>query len=206
MPTPCWLKHFCSIRALVPVSFSLSLSLSLSPSLSFSGWSPGAQRLSEFTFLPGLLRSSWEGAFHLHPNEREPKASVNRASPVSGTLLAFCINQGISASFSLLYFLIGQLWATRFQYIKGPQQIIIRECDMKRILQSLRFILLLSDYFCNIHGHIQVCIILWSKLCDYNTFNICIIHIHTYYIYITYVYNTYTYNTYTYPLHMCAQM
>ena len=30
-PTPCWLKHLCSIRALVPVSFFLSLSLSLSP-------------------------------------------------------------------------------------------------------------------------------------------------------------------------------
>ena len=30
---------------------------------------------------------------------------MNRASPVSGTLLVFCVNQGISASFSLLYFL-----------------------------------------------------------------------------------------------------
>ena len=29
MPTPGWLKHLCSIRAWVPVSFSLSLSLSL---------------------------------------------------------------------------------------------------------------------------------------------------------------------------------
>ena len=37
-----------------PVSF---LSLSLSLSLFFS-WSPGAQRLSEFTFLPGFLRLS----------------------------------------------------------------------------------------------------------------------------------------------------
>ena len=27
MPTPCWLKHLCSIRALVPVSFFLSFSL-----------------------------------------------------------------------------------------------------------------------------------------------------------------------------------
>ena len=31
---------------------------------------------------------------------------MNRASPVSGTLLVFCVNQGISASFCLLYFLI----------------------------------------------------------------------------------------------------
>ena len=101
-----------------PVSF---LSLSLSLSLFFS-WSPGAQRLSEFTFLPGLLRPSQEGALHLHPIKRAPEASVNRASPVSGTLLAFCVNQGISASFSPLYFLISWL---RFQSIKGPQQLII---------------------------------------------------------------------------------
>ena len=31
---------------------------------------------------------------------------MNSASPVSGALLVFCLNQGISASFSLLYFLI----------------------------------------------------------------------------------------------------
>ena len=33
MPTSCWLKHLCSIRALVPVSFFLSLSLPPSSSL-----------------------------------------------------------------------------------------------------------------------------------------------------------------------------
>ena len=80
------------------------------------------QRLSEFTFLPRLLRPSQEGTLCLHPIERAPEASMNRASPVSGALLAFCINQGISASFSLLYFLIGQLWTTGFWSIKGPQQ------------------------------------------------------------------------------------
>ena len=93
-------------RVLLSLSHSLSLSLSPPPPLSFSGWSPGAQSLSESTFLPGLLRPSREGALHLHPIERAPEAFVNRASPVSGTLLVFCINQGISASFSLLYFLI----------------------------------------------------------------------------------------------------
>ena len=31
---------------------------------------------------------------------------MNRVSPVSGTLLVFCVNQGTSASFSILYFLI----------------------------------------------------------------------------------------------------
>ena len=100
----------------------LFLSWSLSPSLSFSGLSPGVQRLSEFTFPPRLLSPSQEGTLPLHPIERAPEASVNRASPVSGTLLAFCINQRISASFSLLCFLIGRLWITRFWSIKGPQQ------------------------------------------------------------------------------------
>ena len=90
----------------IPVSFSLSFSL--------SGYFFGAQRLSEFTFLPGLLRPSQKGALHLHPIERVPEASVDRASPVPGALLAFCVNQGISASFSLLYFLIGRLWTTVF--------------------------------------------------------------------------------------------
>ena len=54
----------------------------LSLSLSLSGYFFGAQRLSEFTFLPGLLRPSREGTLHLHPIERAPDASVNRASPV----------------------------------------------------------------------------------------------------------------------------
>ena len=33
MPTPCWLKHRCSIRAWVPISFFLSFCLSVSPSI-----------------------------------------------------------------------------------------------------------------------------------------------------------------------------
>ena len=107
MPTPCWWKHLCSIRALVPVSFFLSLSLSLS----FSGWSPGAQRLSEFTFLPGLLRPSWEGTWGLR-EQSEPRA---------GALLAFCVNQGISVSFSPLLS-YRRLQTTKFRSIKGPQQ------------------------------------------------------------------------------------
>ena len=59
-----------------------------------------------FTFLPRLLRPSREGALRLHPIKRAPGAFVNSASPMSGALLVFCVNQGISASFSLLYFLI----------------------------------------------------------------------------------------------------
>ena len=84
----------------------------LSLSFSLSGYFFGAQRPSEFTFLPGLLRPSREVTLCLHPIKRAPEASVNRASPMSGTLLAFCIHQGISASFSLLYFLIGRLQTT----------------------------------------------------------------------------------------------
>ena len=84
-------------------SFGPCVLLSLSLSLSFSGWSPGAQRPCGFTFLPGLLRPSREGALCLHPLERAPEAFVNRASPAPGALLAFCVNQGISASFSLPY-------------------------------------------------------------------------------------------------------
>ena len=99
----------------------LSFSLSLSLSLSLSGYFFGVQRPSEFTFLPGLLRPSRESVLRLHPIKRVPEASVNRASPVSGTLLVFCINQGISASFSPLLS-YHQLRTTRFRSIKGPQQ------------------------------------------------------------------------------------
>ena len=55
------------------------------------------------------------------PLERAHEASMNRASPVPGALLAFCINQGISASFFLLYLLIGRLQITRFRSIKRPE-------------------------------------------------------------------------------------
>ena len=88
------------------LSLSLSLPPSLPPSLPLSGYFSGAQRSSEFNFLPGLLRPSQEGTLDLCPINRVTEASVSRASSVPGALLAFCINQGISASFSLLYFLI----------------------------------------------------------------------------------------------------
>ena len=53
-------------------------------SLSFSGYFFRAQRPSEFTFLPRLLRPSREGALCLYPIERAPEAFVNRAIPVQG--------------------------------------------------------------------------------------------------------------------------
>ena len=95
-------SFFLSLFLSLSLSFSLFLSLSLSL---FSGWSPGVQRPSEFTFLLGLLRPSLESALHFHPIERAPEASMNRASPVSGTLLAFFVNQEISASFSFYFHL-----------------------------------------------------------------------------------------------------
>ena len=85
-----------------PELWSPCLSFSLSFSL-FSGWVPRAQRPSEFTFWPGLLRPDRESALRLHPTERAPEASVNRTGPMPGALLAFCVNQKISASFSLPY-------------------------------------------------------------------------------------------------------
>ena len=96
------------------------LSLSLSLFLSLSGYFFGVQRPSEFTFLPELLRSSREGTLCFHPIERVPEASMNRASPMPGALLAFYVNQGTSASFSPLLS-YRRLWTTRFQSIKGPQ-------------------------------------------------------------------------------------
>ena len=108
------LKHLCSIRAWVPVSFFLSLSL-------FS-WFPGAQRPVLLTLLPGLLRFSQEGALCLHPPlERAPGAFVRDTSPVSRTLLVFGVNQGVSASFSLSLSYHCRR-TTRSRSIKGPQQ------------------------------------------------------------------------------------
>ena len=52
---------------------------------------------------------------------------MSDASPVSRTLLVLCVNQGISASFSLS---LSYRWlcTTRFWSIKGPQQV--RVCEM----------------------------------------------------------------------------
>ena len=56
----------------------------------------------------------------------QPQASStvptwSSASPVSKALSVFCVNQGISASYSLLLSYC-RLQTTRFQSIKGPQQ------------------------------------------------------------------------------------
>ena len=115
MPTPCWLKHLCSIRALVPVSCFLSLSPSLFLRLFL--WSAEdlwvhfpaltSKTLSRRRFAPSHHR---EGAWGLH----------EQSKPRAGALLAFWVNQGISASFSPLLS-YRRLRTTRFQSIKGPQ-------------------------------------------------------------------------------------
>ena len=93
------------------LSFSLSLFF-------FQEWLLGAQGLSEFTFLPVLLRPNREGALHLHqggsvlhphPTERVPAASVNRASSVPGGLLAFCVNQGRSSLCSFRFAILSPM-------------------------------------------------------------------------------------------------
>ena len=80
------------------------------------------------TFLPGLLTPSREGTLGLHPLERAPGAFMSDASPVSRVLLVLCVNQGISAFFSLLLS-DRRLHTTRFRSIKGPQQMSPRNRD-----------------------------------------------------------------------------
>ena len=91
----------------LPLSFYFPI-LSFSLSVLLSGWLLGIQGLSEFTFLPGLLRPDWEGTLCVHrgegilcphPTERVPAASVNRASSELGALITFYVNQGRSSLF-----------------------------------------------------------------------------------------------------------
>ena len=99
------LKHLCSIRAWVPMSFFLSLS----PANSLEHRNPSCS-LS----CPGFQ----------DPLERAPCGFVSDASPISRVLLVLCVNQGISTSFFLS---LSYCWlrTTRFQSIKGPQQQVI---------------------------------------------------------------------------------
>ena len=106
-------------RVFLSLSLSFSCSLSLPFFFRLIPWSTevlwvhfparASKTLSRRCSAPS---PHWEGAWGLR----------EQSKPHAGTLLAFCVNQGISASFSLIYFLIGRLWTTRFQSIKGPQQ------------------------------------------------------------------------------------
>ena len=76
------------------------------PSSFFSAWLPGAQGPSEFSFLPGLLRLTREGAQCGSPSAvREGACGLHeQCKSLAVALLAFSVNQGIQ-SLSLLYFL-----------------------------------------------------------------------------------------------------
>ena len=110
------LKHLCSIRDWVPVSFFLSFSLSL------SFWLIPWSTETHLAHSPAQASKTLSRRHTvLHPLEKVPGAFVREASPVSRTLLVFCVNQGASASFSLSLS-YRHLWTTRSWSIKGPQQ------------------------------------------------------------------------------------
>ena len=109
------LKHLCSIRAWVPVSFFLSLSLSLR----LIPWS--AETRLPHSPARASTTLSRRRPVPSPPLERVPGAFVRDASPVSRTLLVFCINQGVSTSFSPSLS-CRCLSIARSRSIKGPQQ------------------------------------------------------------------------------------
>ena len=99
-----------------PVFLSLSFSLSLRLFL----WSAEAL----WVHFPAWASKTLSRRRSAPSPHREGASGLREQSkPLAGALLAFCVNQGISASFSLLYFLISQLGTTRFWSIKGPQQV-----------------------------------------------------------------------------------
>ena len=107
------------IRAMGPLSFFLSLSLSLSLFFRLIPWSTEAL----WVHFPAWVSKTHSRRCSAPSPHREGTWGLHEQSkPCAGALLALCINQGISASFSLLYFLIGWLWTTRSWSIKGPQQ------------------------------------------------------------------------------------
>ena len=107
-------------RSLVSLCFSFYLSFFLSLTLFFRliPWSTEALCVH----FPAWASEIWTGRHSSSslPQEtrRAPAACVNRASPLSGTLLAFCVNQGISASIlsSLIHSLIHSPMPSHFGY------------------------------------------------------------------------------------------
>ena len=76
------------------------------------------QGLSEFTFLRGLLRPTREGASVGAPSAiREGVRGLHEQSKSrAGALLAFCVNQGISASFLSSIFLTAKFFPYLFLF------------------------------------------------------------------------------------------
>ena len=121
MLTLCWLKHLCSIRAWVPVSFFLVfLSVCLSVSLYFwlISWSAEAR----WAHLLARVSNTLSGR-HTVPSPTQEGTWCLRAAAqtLRIRLLIFRVNQGISASFSLLLSYC-RLQTTRFRSIKGPTE------------------------------------------------------------------------------------
>ena len=119
MPTPCGLKHLCSIRALVPcLAFFLSLSLRLIL------WSAGTHRAhSPAQASKTLLRR------RTVPSPRSRGCQVPSWATQAlcqRALLVFCLNQGISASFSLSFTLSSTL-EHQVPVQKGPQHVVTEE-------------------------------------------------------------------------------
>ena len=74
------------------------------------------------------------------PHREGARGLREQSKPRAGALLAFCVNQGISASFSPLLS-YHRLWTTRFRSIKGPQQkitamdiFLTQQCHNKQLL------------------------------------------------------------------------
>ena len=109
------------------VFLSLSLSLSLSLPLPFFFRLIPCSAEALWVHFPAWASKTLSRRLSAPSTHREGAWGLREQSkPRAGALLAFCVNQGISASFSLLYFLIGRLRTTRFWSIKGPQQNSIR--------------------------------------------------------------------------------
>ena len=111
-------RVFLSLSPSLPLSLSFPLSLSLPLFFRLIPWSAEAL----WVHFPAWASKTLSRRRPVPlPHQEGAWGLREQSKPHAGALLAFCINQGISASFSLLYFLIGRLRTTRFWSIKGPQ-------------------------------------------------------------------------------------
>ena len=106
------LKHLCSIRAWVPLSFFLSFSL--------LGWFSGVQRPVLLTLLSGLLRLSREGALCLHPPWEDARCLHERRKSCVKDFIGSLHKPGnISLFFSFTFLLLPP--DHQVPVVKGPQ-------------------------------------------------------------------------------------
>ena len=145
MPMPCWLKHLCSIRALVPMSIFLSLSLSLLyfwliPWSAEARWGHFIARASKTLWRRRTAPSpTWEGAWCPRAAARALRTGLYWLSRKPG-----------DSSLSLT------LGTTRFQSIKGPT---------KNILSPLWHFHWSLISFLNFHSiHVIPLLLWWSDL------------------------------------------